>query len=299
MNTNWIARIQHIILYLHRRSKKVRVWIIVGLFIILANVIPDKAWIALFLFVLLIFPKYLIINPKHRKAVRYLQKAIEYIRKKDYPSALHYLIEANEAYPNMVLEDLIKDFATYYKLDNYVEIDLVESEIKKTKDKKILKILSEIKKTLRYINDHTQKLQIIREKITNLEKEKQQAPEQYKDDLQGIIDRYEHIKALEEAKIEFYNDLKQELWQLHRQYLYRNKIEQERQKLSDLERQFLNDSILESLEADEKKSFVDFESSYLDALAEYSDQINSAASSDLFEEIRREFELKKNKLRED
>lgn len=297
MNTNWIGRLQHILYYLYRRNRKLRFLIVVLLIMLWANFVPQLSWVAIFLFILLFYPKYLLINPRHHKAAGHLRRAIDYIRKEKYPEALGEMIKANNAYPNMVLEDLIKDFSTFYNLNNFNEIDFVEREIKKTKDKKLIKILTEIKKTLSYITEHTNQLHTIKNKISDLTKEKQQAPDPYKKELQNIIDRYENIRQLEEAKISFYNEMKSELWQLHKQYLYRNKIELERQKLSDLEKQFLNDSVLESMEANEKTSFVDYENAYLDALAQYSDEINDISSSDLFEEVRREFENKRNSLK--
>ena len=306
MNTNWIQRIRHIINYLTSKSRRISVFIVAILAVILLRFFP---WHVMgggmmgrpFIFMLLIGLWYIFkditLNPRYSKAVKHLRRAIDFIRTKDYASALNSMIIANKAYPNRVLEDLIKDFSSFYDLENYSEMDMLEREISKTKDKKNLRILSEIKKTLKYLAEHTEKLNSIKQKITSLRQEMIQAPDTYKPELQDIINRYENLRQLEEAKISFYNELKNELWQLHRQYLYRNKIEQERQRLSDLEKEYLTDSVIESMEADERKGFVDYENAYLDALAEYSDEINGVTSTDLFDEIRREFENKKSNLK--
>ncbi len=297
MNTNWVQRIRHIISYLSKINKRLRILLVLIAIILWANFIPEQAWVLVILFVLIFIPKNFYFNPHHFRAVKHLRHAIGFINNKDFVSALNEMILANKAYPNKVLEDLIKDFSSFYDLENYFEMDMIEREISKTKDKKNLKILSEIKKTLKYLTDHTEKLNSINQKIASLRQEMMQVPDTYKQEIEDIINRYENLKQLEEAKISFYNKLKNELWQLHRQYLYRNKIEQERQRLSVLEKEYLTDSVIESMEADERKSFVDYENAYLDALSEYSDEINGVTSTDLFDEVRREFENKKSNLK--
>ncbi len=297
MNTNWIERIGHIIRYIRRRSRGVNIVFFLAFIVVITNVLPQQSWIIIFLAVALFHRSSPILLPKHARAVKHLKNAIRYIKQGDNINALSSLIAANEVFPNNVLQDLIKDFSQYNDLSEYSELSVIEKEIAKTKDEKDLKILQELKKTLEYIFNHSKKLAEIKEKISQLEKELLQAPTSYKDELMEIIQRYKSLKQLEEAKIDFYRQAKKELWNLHREYLFRNKIEKEREELANLESQYLSDSVRESLEADEKTSFIDFQGLYLEELSRYANEIDRISSEDLFEEIKKEFEEKKQQIK--
>lgn len=297
MNTNWIERIAHIIRYIRRKSRGVNAVILTVFVIAVVNIIPQQSWIIIFLAMALFHRRSPVLLPRHARAVRHLKNAIKYVKQGDNINALSSLIAANEAFPNNVLQDLIKDFSQYNDISEYSELSVIEKEIAKTKDEKDLKILQELKKTLEYIFDHSKKLAEINEKVSQLEKELSQAPETYRDELMSIIQRYKSLRQLEEAKINFYRQAKKELWNLHREYLFRNKIEKERQELSNLESQYLSDSVRESLEADEKTSFIDFQSLYLEELSRYANEIDNISSEDLFEEIKKEFEEKKQQIK--
>lgn len=243
--------------------------------------------IALF-FILNIFKR------KHLKAKHLLLKAIESIRKSRFSEALDFMLDAYQLSKDEELLNVIKDFTATYPPNpeqdiRITELTLKKSRNKRVKDKKLQEILDQIKNVSDYILKHKEiiansflKIKDLKNNVTNTRDER------LRSEYAAIINRYEAIIDLENSKIEFYSKAKDELLKLKENHLITQKLLLEKQQLRDLEDSLLEKSIKESYDSG-IDDFINYETAYLEAISEYSEQISSSGDHNLFEDVIRSF----------
>ncbi len=235
-------------------------------------------------------------NPTQLKFRKKLKQALEAYKNNDLIQLIRLLNEAYLIIPNKTLSQLIRQVSRDYDLQEYADIEFVSKEKEKVSDPTARQILDEMLKVLNYLIEHKIQLHNLKAKKAQLEEEMRKAPSQYTADVKRLIERYENIIKLEQSKIELYKKLKGELKDVYNNYIYSNKLMKEYRFIEELEDRYLSSSVKDSLDADDKKDFIQYHSTYLETLAEYADQINTTNNQDLFEEIREEFENKKQNL---
>jgi hypothetical protein len=261
---------------------------------LIARFAPDFS-ITIPLWIWLIFKKNITFNKEKAKAFDMLKQA-----KKHYPDNIDKVVEllfkANNILKTVQISELIKKLPQTEISQELIELELLRQEQNNANDPKLSEIINETIKVLQYLINHKQELKLLEEKKSNIIKDKNQAPEHYKDELNNLITRYERIIDLEKSKISFYQQLYSELKQLKKDYYYRNKLIQEYEFLRKLEERYLSSSLRESQEAEAKNDFLDYQNAYLQALSKYAEEINNSESLDIFENLRKDFEKKKKEI---
>ncbi len=244
----------------------------------------------------LIFKLKIEFNPKKIKAIKLLENAKKYIKSNQLDEAIMLIIQANSLVNSPQITDLLKQLTEDDKYQELYDIQIIQEKLSGIQDQKLKNILTELLNVLNFLYQHKKQLSQLQNKQSQLKLELVNAPENYKDELNQLINRYDNLINLEKSKIEFYKQLKSELNQLYKNYIYQNKIQKEYEFLNQLESNYLSSSIKEDMEAETKANFVDYQNAYLKALSEIASQVNTTQNQDLFEQIRNNFEQKKQQL---
>ncbi len=235
-------------------------------------------------------------KPDKINALKHIKKAKKYLDKDDLRNFTKELISAYTYTPIPQLDKLIKELAPQYDLKDYYEQKTLEVKAKLTNDKNLKDILNELIKVQNYILEHTKQLEKLNKKLSSLYNELYEAPDTYKTEIQNLINRYKNIIKLEESKIQFYIDLKNELNRLYNEHIYREKLQNEYKFIEQIEEQVLTNSIAENYTTDNNKDFIDFQRIYLQQLSDLAQQANSTANQEIFDNIRKDFEQKRKDL---
>jgi hypothetical protein len=252
--------------------------------------------IIIFLFALIIF-----INTfKHKQkaqAVKLFQ-AINFIKEQNYSRALDLLLDVYEKNKSEILWSIIDDFVKKYPPtdEQQARISLLQMPKKKKniKDTKLKEILEQLGNVTEYIKKHTEVINKIRKKISDLNLKIQSTLDaRIKSEYESLIKRYTDIIELEKSKIKFYEKARNELLKLKENHLFTQNLIKEKAELENLENNLLEKSITEAYNSDMSiDDFINYEKSYLDAIKEYSETVSVSSDKNIFEEIIRKFDNK-------
>jgi len=145
-----------------------------------------------------------------------------------------------------------------------------------------------------YIAKHKNVIVKSKKKIVDLEQQLLKTKElTLKSEYQKLIKRYEDIIDLENSKIQFYQKAQNELFNLKENHIVTHKLLDEKQELEGLENSLLEKSILESYNSEMTiDDFISYESSYLEAIKEYSETVSNSSDQNLFEDVIQNFKDK-------
>ncbi len=234
---------------------------------------------------------------KKEKTKNVLQTAISNLKKQEFSHATDRMLEAYDIFKHPTLLNIINNFTKvnpanreqYLKI---LEINLEKSHTPKKKDEKLQEIENQQDNIDNFLNKHKETKQKSLTKINELRTNITNTPnERLKNEYQTFISRYEDIVELENSKIDFYLKAKEELLKLRENHIITQKILFEEKELKTLEDDLLEKSIKESYES-EITDFINYETSYLEAINQYSERISDSSSQNIFEDIITEFEIK-------
>ncbi len=233
---------------------------------------------------------------KHEKARRLINKAIGKIRNNRYNEALDLLLDAYDLSNDEQLFEIILNISKEMVLTPEQDIRITDFMLKnqkdeKTKDKKLQEIISQIKSVSNYILKHKEVIVKSNHKIAELEKSYSSTSDQMLvNEYKAISKRYEDIIELEKSKIDFYSKAQSELLKLKDNHIITQKLMKEKEELKNFEDNLLEKSIEESYNTGMSlNDFISYETAYLQAIQEYSEQISSSSNHNIFEDVIRSF----------
>ncbi len=265
----------------------------VALFMLLA---PTFVWISPLLVLFLFYALDIETKSDKIRAIKHIRKAKKILAENDLVNFTKELIAAYTNYPATPLDKLLIELTELTGLEEYYDRQKTQMQAKHTKDENLKEILNQKLKVQNYLSEHSNQLKQLNTKLTSLYKELLEAPEKYKPEIQNLINRYKKLISLEESKIEFYREVVNELDKLYKEFIYRNKLENEYKFLKQIEDQVLTKSIQENYTTDDNKDFIEFQRLYIQELSKLAQEANSSDTQELFENIRKDFEQKRNDL---
>ncbi len=233
---------------------------------------------------------------KQRQNEYLLHRAITEIRNQNFQKALDYMLSVHENIQNDRLWTIILEFSEKYKPSETQQSRMSSEMIKNEKDiekddPKLFEILKQIKLVADYITKHQNIIKQSRQKIINLNQQLNKTMEtKLRTEYEKLIKRYNDIIELEESKISFYNKAQKELLKLKENHILSQKLLDEKQELEGLENSLLEKSVHEAYSTDMSiDDFISYETSYLEAIKEYSETVSNSSDQNLFEDIIQKF----------
>ncbi|MEA3450525.1 MAG: hypothetical protein U9Q83_01325, partial [Bacteroidota bacterium] len=168
-----------------------------------------------------------------------------------------------------------------------------EKDLKKD-DPKLFEILKQIKLVADYIAKHNIVINKSQKKIMDLQQQTLKAKDfRFKSEYDKLVKRYDDIIELENSKIKFYQKAQNELLNLKENHIVTQKLLDEKNELEGLENTLLEKSIIESYDSEMTiDDFIKYESSYLEAIKEYSETVSNSSNQNLFEDVIQDFNHK-------
>ncbi|MBN2892056.1 MAG: hypothetical protein JXL97_09330 [Bacteroidales bacterium] len=231
-----------------------------------------------------------IFKGKYKRASHLIIEAIDFIKKSQFNAALDKMIDAYKITKDKDLLQIIIDFANDYPPNAQQDILIMEITFgneKKTniKDKKLQEILNQLSSISKYILKHKEVVVSVLKKINDLKMNLAGTKdERIRKEYSVLIKRYDDIIELENSKINFYEKTKDELLKLKENHVITQKLLLEKEELRNLEDRLLEKSIKETYDTD-INDFLSYETAYLEAIKEYSEQISSTGDQNLFQDI--------------